>query len=71
MLLANGIRLVSEDSPPQTCHVMVIKREVARLEFIFLCSNFEIVSNEADAGKDNSRGYSAKPKRFRLVEGKY
>ena len=37
---------------------MVLIPEVARMNFIFLCGNFEIVSDEANLGKDNLKGYS-------------
>ena len=64
MLLSDRIRLARYDSPPQTCDAMVLKPEVAWLDFISLCSNFEIISNEADFVKENLKGYSAIPKWF-------
>ena len=51
-------RLAWYDSPPQTCDVMVLRPEVARLDFIFFCGKFEIVSDEADFGEENLKGYS-------------
>ena len=45
---------------------MVLKPEVASLDFIFLHGIFEIVSDEADLGKENSKGYSTKPRWFWL-----
>ena len=44
----------------------MLKPEVARLDFVFLGSIFEIVSAEADLGKENIKGYSTKLKWFRL-----
>ena len=57
LLLADGIGLAWLDSPPQTCDVMVIKPEVARLDLMFLCSNSEIVSHEADFSNENTKRY--------------
>ena len=38
---------------------MVLISEVARMDFIFLCGKFEIVSDEADLGEENLKGYYA------------
>ena len=37
---------------------MVLKPEVARLDFIFLRGKLEIVSHEADIGEENPKEYS-------------